>query len=145
MIRRSRKAFALGAVFGSYCVSCMEFLSTSPWMTALDSTSPGAGPGGAASVCPSDGAAVDGVAYASLATDDDELVRPPTSDFINPKCDGVGAVSVHNIAVQQQCPTDQSDHLSIAADPVAAQDVLNALDPTDAPPVRCAVVLPAIG
>ena len=131
--------------FGQYCSSCTEFLPTSPWMTALDSTSPEAGPGGAAVVCPSDGAAVEGVSYTSLATNNDELVRPPTSDFIDPACNGVDGISVHNVVMQQQCPTDQADHLSMAADPVVAQDILNALDPADARPVRCALVLPAIG
>jgi triacylglycerol lipase len=131
--------------FSRYCAACMEFLPTSPWMTALDSTSPRAGPGGAATVCPSDGAAVEGISYTSLATGNDELVRPPTSDFIDPACNGVDGISVHNMLVQQQCPTDQADHLSMAADPVVAQDILNALDPADARPVRCAVVLPAVG
>lgn len=131
--------------FSQYCSSCTEFLTTSPWMTALDSTSPRAGPGTAATVCPSDGAAVEGVSYTSLATENDELVRPPTSDFIDPACNGVDGISVHNVLMQQQCPTDQADHLAMAADRVVAQDVLNALDPADAKPVRCAVVLPAIG
>lgn len=131
--------------FGHYCASCMEFLPTSPWMTGLDSTNPNAVPGGAARVCSFDGAAVDGVSYTSLATNNDELVRPPTSDFIDPRCNGTGGISVRNILVQQQCPTDQADHLSMAADPVVAQDILNALDPAGARPVRCAVVLPAIG
>lgn len=135
--------------FGQYCASCLEFLPTSPWMTALDSTDPQADPqagsGNAAEVCPSDGAAVAGVAYTSLATDNDELVRPPTSDFIDPACNGMYGISVHNMLVQQQCPTDQADHLSMAADPVVAQDILNALDPAGAQPVHCALVLPAIG
>jgi triacylglycerol lipase len=131
--------------FSQYCQSCLEFLPTSPWMTALDSTNPGAGPGGAAPVCPWDGAAVAGIAYTSIATDNDELVRPPTSDFINPSCNGTDGISLHNILLQSQCPTDQSDHLAVAADPVVAQDILNALDPTRARPVRCALVLPAIG
>lgn len=131
--------------FGQYCASCMEFLPTSPWMTALDSTSPSAGPGNAATVCPSDGAAVAGVSYTSLATNNDELVRPPTSDFIDPSCNGFDGISVHNVLMQQQCPTDQADHLSMAADYVVAQDLLNALDPANAQPVTCAVVLPAIG
>lgn len=131
--------------FSQFCQSCTEFLPTSPWMTALDSTNPDAGPGGAAAVCPSDGAAVDGVGYTSIATDNDELVRPPTSDFIAPSCGGVDGISVQNILLQHQCPTDQADHVSVAADPVAAQDILNALDPADAKPVQCAVVVPVVG
>lgn len=131
--------------FSQYCQACTEFLPSSPWMTALDSTSPAAGPGGAAVVCPTDGAAVAGVSYTSIATDNDELVRPPTSDFIDPSCDGVDGISVDNILLQSQCPTDQADHIAVAADPVVAQDILDALDPAHARPVRCAVVLPAIG
>lgn len=132
-------------VLGQYCQSCTEFLPSSPWMAALDSTSPAAGPGDAAAVCPSDGAAVAGVSYTSIATNNDELVRPPTSDFLDPSCNGVHGIEVHDILLQAQCPTDQADHLSVAADPVVAQDILNALDPSDAHPVRCAVVLPVIG
>jgi pimeloyl-ACP methyl ester carboxylesterase len=131
--------------FSQYCQSCTEFLLSSPWMTALDSTDAAAGPGGAAPVCPTDGAAVAGVAYTSIATNNDELVRPPTSDFIDPSCNGVEGISVDNILLQDQCPTDQADHISVVADPVVAQDILNALDPAGAGPIRCAVVLPAIG
>lgn len=119
------------------CTSCLEFLTGSTWMEALDSASTG---GDGATVCPQDGADVAGVDYTSLATDNDELVRPPTSDFLDPACG-----NTDNILVQQQCPTDQADHLSMAADPVVAQDILNALDPRTAQPVRCAVVLPAVG
>lgn len=124
------------AQFSEFCDSCLEFLPTSSFMKALDN--PNAP--GAASSCPADGASVDGVTYTSLATDNDELVRPPTSDFINPTC-GNGT----NILMQDQCPTDQADHLSMAADPVVAQDILNALDPSHTHRVRCAVVLPAVG
>jgi pimeloyl-ACP methyl ester carboxylesterase len=123
-------------ILSQYCDSCEEFLTGSPFMEALDSTQAP----GAAATCPYDGAKVDGVIYTSLATNNDELVRPPTSDFINTNCSGVT-----NILVQNQCPTDQADHLSMAADPVVAQDILNALDPATARVVRCAVVLPAIG
>jgi hypothetical protein len=35
--------------------------------------------------------------------------------------------------------------LSIEADQVAAQDVLNALDPAEAQTVHCTLTLPAIG
>ena len=40
---------------------------------------------------------------------------------------------------------DQSDHLEIAADPVALADVLNALDPAHPVRVPCLVVLPITG
>ncbi|MDE3085804.1 MAG: alpha/beta fold hydrolase [Acidobacteriota bacterium] len=146
-------AYALGQAYGSPgsapqiaallttgCTSCDEFLPTSPWMKALDD--PGtSGPASApATVCPYDGASVEGVSYTSIATTNDELVRPPTSDFIDPRC-----ANAHNILVQDQCAADQADHISIAADPVAAQDILNALDPQTARPVICYPVLPAVG
>jgi hypothetical protein len=51
---------------------------------------------------------------------------------------------MHNIVVQDQCNLDYTDHLEIVADPVAAADVLNALDPAHPRPVPCQLVLPAI-
>jgi hypothetical protein len=129
----------------SFCGSCTEFLVGSSFMKTLDAPNPNATATEAAT-CPYDGAAVDGVTYTSIATDYDELVRPVTSDFIDPRCAGAAyGVGVDNIVVQQQCPTDLSDHLAIASDPVAAQDVLNGLDPAQAQPVPCTLVLPAVG
>ena len=116
-------------------------MPTSPWMTTLDN--PHAA--GETGTCPYDGAAVDGVSYTSLATNDDELVRPPTSDFINAACNGYDGIGVDNILVQSQCPTDQADHLSMASDPVVAQDILNALDPGSVKRITCSVVLPSVG
>jgi hypothetical protein len=131
--------------FSGLCAACLEFLPTSSWMEALDAPNAHATSSEAAT-CPYDGAAVDGVSYMSLATDNDELVRPPTSDFINPRCDSAKShITVDNILVQDQCPADQADHLSMAADPVVAQDVLNALDPSHRHRVGCFVVLPAVG
>jgi hypothetical protein len=133
------------AAFGSFCESCLEFLTGSTFMQTLDAPNATATPTEAAT-CPDDGAAVDGVSYTSLATDNDELVRPPTSDFIDPRCDSARyGISVDNILMQDQCPTDQADHLSMAADPVVAQDILNALDPAHQHHVVCSVVLPAVG
>jgi pimeloyl-ACP methyl ester carboxylesterase len=129
----------------SFCGSCTEFLTGSGFMKTLDAPNAHATADEAAT-CPYDGAAVDGVSYTSIATEYDELVRPYTSDFIDPRCansaDGIG---VDNIVVQHQCASDLADHLSIESDQVAAQDVLNALDPTQAQPVHCTLTLPAIG
>ncbi len=146
-------AYALGQAYGSPgtaqqvaslltsgCVSCDEFLPTSSWMRALDDPSRSGPPSAPATVCPYDGASVEGVAYTSIATRNDELVRPPTSDFIDTRCG-----NAHDILVQDQCAADQADHISIAADPVVAQDILNALDPQAARSVICYPVLPAIG
>jgi pimeloyl-ACP methyl ester carboxylesterase len=52
---------------------------------------------------------------------------------------------ITNITLQNQCALDQSDHLEIAADPVALADVLNALDPAHPVRVPCLVVLPITG
>ncbi len=126
------------------CGSCTEFLVGSSFMKLLDA--PNAQPAaGEAATCPYDGAAVDGVSYTSIATEYDELVRPYTSDFMDPRCAGADGIGVDNIVVQHQCASDLADHLSIESDQVAAQDVLDALDPVHAQPVRCTLTLPAIG
>jgi len=55
------------------------------------------------------------------------------------------AANVTNITVQKQCVLDASDHLEIAADPIALADMLNALDPATPVHVPCLVVLPVTG
>lgn len=135
----------IDAFVGKGCASCTEFLVGSSFMKALDAPHAQATAGEAAT-CPTDGAAVDGVSYTSIATEYDELVRPYDSDFINPSCaNAATGIDVDNIVVQHQCPTDLADHLAIASDQVAAQDVLNGLDPAEAQPVHCTLTLPAVG
>ena len=119
-----------------YCTACFQFFPFGSFITALDDPH---AHGGAPS-CAADGAAVAGVRYTSIATDNDELVRPSTSGFLSARCPGT-----RNILVQEQCPTDQADHISLVADPVAAVDVLNALDPAHRRAVPCAVVAPGLG
>jgi triacylglycerol esterase/lipase EstA (alpha/beta hydrolase family) len=82
------------------------------------------------------GVAAPGVTYTNIVTRYDELVVPYTSG-IEP--------GMRNITVQDQCPLDFADHLAIAADPVAAADVLNALDPAHPRPVPCVFVAPFVG
>ena len=77
--------------------------------------------------------AVAGITYTNIVTKHDELVVPYTSG-IEP--------GMTNIVVQNQCGLDLSDHLELVADPVAAADVLNALDPAHPRPVPCRLVLP---
>ena len=77
--------------------------------------------------------AVPGITYTNIVTRHDELVVPYTS--------GIEA-GMTNITVQNQCGLDESDHLELVADPVAAADVLNALDPAHPRPVPCRLVLP---
>jgi triacylglycerol lipase len=122
----------IGSVYGlsssqeqeldSVCASCAQFSPTSPFIEKLDRG----------------GVAVPGVAYTQIMTRYDELVVPYTSGEID-------APNSTNIVVQNQCPLDFSDHIALAADPVAAQDVLNALDPSHPRPVPCTFVPPVAG
>jgi triacylglycerol esterase/lipase EstA (alpha/beta hydrolase family) len=105
------------------CGSCPEFLAGSPFIEKLNS---GSGP------------VVPGVTYTNLMTRYDEAVVPYTSGQLN-------APGVTNVVVQDQCPDDLSEHGAMAYDPVVAQDVLNALDPAHASPVRCDQPPPIMG
>jgi len=82
------------------------------------------------------GVAVRGISYTNIVTQYDELVSPYTSG-IEP--------GMKNIVVQSKCATDYTEHFEIAADPVAAGYVLNALDPAHPRPVPCTTVLPFEG
>jgi triacylglycerol lipase len=77
-----------------------------------------------------------GIRYTNIMTRYDELVQPYTSGRVR---------GMHNIVVQDLCATDYTEHFEIASDPVAAQVVLNTLDPSHAQPVPCMVVLPFEG
>ena len=113
---------ALAAGSAGFCDSCAEFSPTSSFIKSLDAF----------------GVTVPGVTYTQIVTKFDELVLPYTSGIIDES-------NVTNIVVQNQCPLDFADHIAIASDPVAARDVLNALDPAHAQRVPCTLVLPAIG
>jgi triacylglycerol lipase len=80
--------------------------------------------------------AVKGIHYTNIVTKYDELVSPYTS--------GVQS-GMTNFVVQNYCATDYTEHFEIAADPVAAQLVLNTLDPAHKHAVPCMVVLPFTG
>ena len=82
---------------------------------------------------------VPGVKYTVIESKDDEVVTPYTNAFLP------AASNVTNVTVQNQCSLDGSDHLEIAADPIAMADMLNALDPADPVRVPCLVVLPVTG
>ncbi len=100
----------------------VEFLATSAFMRQLNDG----------------GITVPGVAYTQIVTRYDEVVVPYTIGLVHEP-------NATNFIVQDQCPQDFADHLSINSDPVAARDVLNALDPDNPMPVECTLVLPAIG
>jgi triacylglycerol esterase/lipase EstA (alpha/beta hydrolase family) len=116
-------AAAIGTFFGSFCGACTSFLAGSSFLTKLYG----------------DGVyAVPGVTYTTIMTRYDEAVVPYTSGVLN-------APNATNIVVQDQCALDYSEHGTLAFDPVAGQDILNALDPTDAHAVPCTLVLPGFG
>jgi triacylglycerol lipase len=107
-------------VIDSACESCRQFLAGSEFIAKMRAG----------------GVAAPGVTYTNLITRNDELVVPYTSGIEE---------GMTNLIVQKQCLLDQSEHVSMAADPVVAQDILNALDPANAQPVPCTLVLPFIG
>jgi triacylglycerol lipase len=116
-------AAPIEAAVASECGSCQEFLKGSAFLTNLYR----------------DGVfAVPGVTYTTIMTRYDELVVPYTSGELN-------APNATNIVVQDQCPLDFSEHATLAWDPVVGQDILNALDPGEAQPVPCTLVLPGVG
>lgn len=81
-------------------------------------------------------AAVPGVKYTNIVTRYDQLVFPYTSGIEK---------GMRNIVIQDKCALDFGEHFEIAADPVAAAVVLNALDPGHRRPVPCRLVLPFVG
>ena len=112
-------AVTQGRSSGSWCVSCDQQAAGSPFLTALNS--PDETPG-----------AVD---YTQVTTRYDEVVVPYSSAFLTP-----GAQST-NITLQDRCPADAAEHLTIAMDSQAIAWVLHAFDresPADAAaPIGC--------
>jgi len=116
---------AAGLVNGALnplCTACVEQEAGSSFLASLNAG----------------GETVAGVSYTVIESVYDEVVTPYTSAFLS----GSG---VTNITLQRQCPLDLTDHLEIAADPVALADVLNALDPAHPVRVPCLTVLPITG
>jgi triacylglycerol esterase/lipase EstA (alpha/beta hydrolase family) len=75
--------------------------------------------------------AVAGVHYTVIETRYEEVVTPaPQAAFIDEP-------GVHNIVVQDYCPTDTSDHVNLAYSVTAWQLVTNALDPAHARRAGC--------
>jgi triacylglycerol esterase/lipase EstA (alpha/beta hydrolase family) len=85
------------------------------------------------------GDTVPGPKYVVIESMYDEVVTPYTSAFLH-------GPNTQNILLQSQCATDFSEHIGITYDPVALQDVMNALGPDDPSFVpACSVVLPLVG
>jgi len=85
------------------------------------------------------GDTVPGTHYTVIATRYDEITTPYASTFLTA---GPGA-TVRNVTLQDGCPIDLSDHLSMSYSPRAIGHVRRALDPTaSAPP--CLPNLPVV-
>jgi triacylglycerol esterase/lipase EstA (alpha/beta hydrolase family) len=104
------------------CAACTEQMAGSSFLANLNAG----------------GDTVAGVRYTVITTKYDEVVTPYTSAFLS-------GSSVTNITLQDQCPLDFADHLAVIYDPMALNDVLNALDPANQVPVGCTLVLPVLG
>ncbi|WP_072689060.1 esterase/lipase family protein [Rhodococcus marinonascens] len=83
------------------------------------------------------GETMPGVSYTVIATRYDEIVAPYTLAFLT-------GPNVVNILLQDECPQNLSDHLSLAFDRLALSHVLNALDPSY-PVAACEFSPPVIG
>ena len=108
--------------FGALCGACMQLVVGSDFLTELHA----------------DGIYAPQVTYTNIATRYDELVVPYTSGLLV-------APNATNIVVQDGCSTHYGEHMAIAADPVTAAHVLNALDPDHPRPVPCRFVAPMTG
>jgi triacylglycerol esterase/lipase EstA (alpha/beta hydrolase family) len=113
---------AINGTLSAVCEACVEQEQGSAFLASLNATP-----------------TVPGVHYTVIESRDDEVVTPYTNAFLP------AASNVTNITVQNQCVLDGSDHLEIAADPIALADMLNALDPSAPVKVPCLVVLPVTG
>ncbi|WP_040690867.1 esterase/lipase family protein [Nocardia vinacea] len=71
------------------------------------------------------GDTVPGVDYTTVGTSHDEVSNPYEWTFLQPGPDA----TVHNITLQDGCPQDMSDHLTIMYSPRAASITLHTLDP----------------
>jgi triacylglycerol esterase/lipase EstA (alpha/beta hydrolase family) len=84
------------------------------------------------------GDTVPGPRYTVIETEDDEVVTPYTSAFLD-------GPAVTNVTLQDQCPDDHADHLAMPYDSAALQDVLEALDDAARFSVACGLGLPVLG
>jgi triacylglycerol esterase/lipase EstA (alpha/beta hydrolase family) len=120
--------FTLGEYFpgaGAFftdCPACEQQRAGSPFITELNTG----------------GETVPGVRYTVIQTSYDEVVTPYSSAFLS-------GPDVTNVLLQDQCPLDFGDHLSMPYDHIADGDVLSALDPARPAHPACTPVLPVAG
>lgn len=112
----------INSLLATTCTACVEQEDGSAFLAGLNAAP-----------------TVAGVNYTVIETKGDEVVTPYRNAFLP------AAPNVSNITLQNQCPLDASDHVEIAADPVAMADMLNALDPAQPVTVPCLAVLPLTG
>jgi triacylglycerol esterase/lipase EstA (alpha/beta hydrolase family) len=111
-----------GQFTGDVCAACAQQEAGSAFLTALNAG----------------GDTVPGVDYTVIESEYDEVVTPYTSAFLS-------GPDVTNITLQDQCPLDFGEHLSMPYDHIADTDVLNALDPAHQRTPVCSVVAPVTG
>ena len=87
------------------------------------------------------GETVPGIDYTVIGTKYDEIVTPCTQGFIT----AGPRASVDNITIQDVCPIDLSEHLSLSYSRNVAQIILNKLDPQHQHLVFCYAQLPLVG
>jgi triacylglycerol esterase/lipase EstA (alpha/beta hydrolase family) len=77
------------------------------------------------------GDTVPGVHYTVISTIYDEVVTPYTTQALS-------GPNVHNVVLQNLCPVDISEHVTIGlTDRIAFHEAANALDPAHATPTTC--------
>jgi triacylglycerol esterase/lipase EstA (alpha/beta hydrolase family) len=77
------------------------------------------------------GDTVPGVHYTVISTVYDEVVTPYTTQALS-------GPDVHNVVLQDLCPLDVSEHVTIGlTDRIAFHEAANALDPAHATPTTC--------
>jgi triacylglycerol lipase len=99
---------ALAQPIGQYgdCPACLEQVVGSPFLTNLNAGDQTPGP----------------VDYTVIESSHDEIVTPYQSAFLP-----MEAGRVTNVLVQDACPADLSEHVTLPYDPAAIQWVVNAL------------------
>jgi len=101
------------------CGMCPEVFTGSPFLHALNAGR----------------MTLPGIRYTNIMTRNDEFITPYTSGYLD-------APHVTNHVVQDHCTRDHTEHLGLVGDPIAAQLMLNALDPAHARTVPCVFVPP---
>ncbi len=121
-------AWFLETLAANGCGACEQVLSGSTLLNELNSPDPQPGERFTGLTQP-------GVRYMMLATELDNFVVPYQFGFIDDP-------AVTNLTVQDVCPIDEADHLSIVFDPVAFDVISNFLDPANATTPRCVATQP---